>query len=52
MEITRLIVQFPVRHCRFKGSYCGQDVAIKVLNSENLTDELLREFDQEVYVMK
>ncbi|CAM8942248.1 unnamed protein product [Rhodiola kirilowii] len=36
----------------FKGSYCGQDVAVKVLKSENLTDELRREFDQEVYVMK
>jgi predicted unusual protein kinase regulating ubiquinone biosynthesis (AarF/ABC1/UbiB family) len=37
---------------RYRGTYCGQDVAIKVLRPERLNDELQREFAQEVYIMR
>ncbi|KAI5077479.1 hypothetical protein GOP47_0007303 [Adiantum capillus-veneris] len=36
----------------FKGTYCGQDVAIKVLKPERLNENLQREFAQEVYIMR
>ncbi|BFG17570.1 hypothetical protein CerSpe_038450 [Prunus speciosa] len=35
----------------FQGSFCGQDVAIKVLSTERL-NETMREFTQEVYIMR
>ncbi|CAB4296097.1 unnamed protein product [Prunus armeniaca] len=35
----------------FQGSFCGQAVAIKVLNMEHL-NETMREFTQEVYIMR
>eukprot|EP00249_Psilotum_nudum_P012687 c23920_g1_i2 orf=686-2344(-) len=36
----------------YRGTYCGQDVAIKVLKPERLTDNLQREFAHEVYIMR
>eukprot|EP00250_Pteridium_aquilinum_P012326 c20659_g2_i1 orf=1-1122(-) len=36
----------------FRGTYCGQDVAIKVLKPERLSENLQREFAQEVYIMR
>uniref|UniRef100_A0A2P2JPP8 non-specific serine/threonine protein kinase n=5 Tax=Rhizophora mucronata TaxID=61149 RepID=A0A2P2JPP8_RHIMU len=35
-----------------KGTFCGQDVAIKVLMTEHLNDKLRREFAQEVFIMR
>lgn len=37
---------------RFKGTYCSQEVAIKVLKAENVNSDLQREFSQEVYIMR
>ncbi|KAE9611563.1 putative dual-specificity kinase TKL-Pl-4 family [Lupinus albus] len=36
----------------FKGVYCSQEVAIKVLKPEHLSSDLQREFAQEVYIMR
>ncbi|KAH7290475.1 hypothetical protein KP509_30G050000 [Ceratopteris richardii] len=36
----------------YRGTYCGQDVAIKVLKPERLNKDLQREFAQEVYIMR
>ncbi|XVF63602.1 hypothetical protein PTKIN_Ptkin09bG0099700 [Pterospermum kingtungense] len=36
----------------YKGTFCGQDVAIKVLRSEHLNENLRREFTQEVNIMR
>ncbi|XP_009588108.1 serine/threonine-protein kinase STY46 isoform X1 [Nicotiana tabacum] len=36
----------------YKGTYCSQDVAIKILKSERLNTELQTEFAQEVYIMR
>lgn len=36
----------------YRGTYCGQDVAIKVLKSERLDANLQREFAQEVFIMR
>ncbi|XP_010066311.2 serine/threonine-protein kinase STY46 [Eucalyptus grandis] len=36
----------------YKGTYCSQDVAIKVLKHERLNEELQREFAQEVFIMR
>ncbi|XP_009334459.2 LOW QUALITY PROTEIN: serine/threonine-protein kinase STY46 [Pyrus x bretschneideri] len=35
----------------YQGSYCGQDVAIKVISTERL-NETMKEFTQEVYIMR
>ncbi|KAH9626377.1 hypothetical protein KSS87_019304, partial [Heliosperma pusillum] len=35
----------------FKGTYCSQDVAIKVLKAERINSDLQKEFAQEVYIM-
>ncbi|CAJ1973163.1 unnamed protein product [Sphenostylis stenocarpa] len=35
----------------YKGTFCNQDVAIKVLKHENLNENILREFAQEVYIL-
>ncbi|KAG5047966.1 hypothetical protein JHK85_009069 [Glycine max] len=35
----------------YKGTFCNQDVAIKVLKHESLNDNMLREFAQEVYIL-
>ncbi|KAM0967580.1 hypothetical protein FF1_016098 [Malus domestica] len=35
----------------YQGSYCGRDVAIKVLSTERL-NETMKEFTQEVYIMR
>ncbi|KAI4314699.1 hypothetical protein L6164_027583 [Bauhinia variegata] len=36
----------------YRGTYCSQDVAIKVLKPERTSTEMLREFAQEVYIMR
>ncbi|CAH9098473.1 unnamed protein product [Cuscuta epithymum] len=36
----------------YKGTYCSQDVAIKVLKAEHLTADMLKEFSQEVFIMR
>lgn len=37
---------------RYKGSYCSQEVAIKVLKPENLNMDMVKEFSQEVFIMR
>ncbi|KAK4802793.1 hypothetical protein SAY86_000996 [Trapa natans] len=36
----------------FRGTYCSQDVAIKVLKPERVNSDLQREFAQEVFIMR
>ncbi|KAE9618515.1 putative dual-specificity kinase TKL-Pl-4 family [Lupinus albus] len=36
----------------FKGIYCSQEVAIKVLKAEHVNSDLQTEFAQEVYIMR
>ncbi|CDP14531.1 unnamed protein product [Coffea canephora] len=36
----------------YKGIYCSQEVAIKILKAERLNSELQKEFAQEVYIMR
>ncbi|KAM7470956.1 hypothetical protein LguiA_009139 [Lonicera macranthoides] len=36
----------------YKGTYCSQEVAIKVLKAERVTPEMQREFAQEVFIMR
>ncbi|XVF62251.1 hypothetical protein PTKIN_Ptkin08bG0202400 [Pterospermum kingtungense] len=36
----------------YRGTYCSQEVAIKVLKPERVTGEMLKEFSQEVYIMR
>ncbi|XP_058098391.1 serine/threonine-protein kinase STY46-like isoform X2 [Magnolia sinica] len=36
----------------YRGSYCSQDVAIKVLKPERINVDMQREFAQEVYIMR
>ncbi|TXG64950.1 hypothetical protein EZV62_011944 [Acer yangbiense] len=36
----------------YKGTYCSQEVAIKVLKPERLNSDLQKEFAQEVYIMR
>ncbi|CAI9104762.1 OLC1v1003512C1 [Oldenlandia corymbosa var. corymbosa] len=36
----------------YKGVYCSQEVAIKILKAERLNSELQKEFAQEVYIMR
>ncbi|KAF5753084.1 serine/threonine-protein kinase EDR1-like [Tripterygium wilfordii] len=36
----------------YKGTYCSQEVAIKVLKPERVHAEMLGEFSQEVYIMR
>ncbi|XP_061361259.1 serine/threonine-protein kinase STY46-like [Gastrolobium bilobum] len=35
----------------YKGTFCNQDVAIKVLKGENLNENIQKEFAQEVYIL-
>ncbi|KAK4276476.1 hypothetical protein QN277_014621 [Acacia crassicarpa] len=35
----------------YKGVFCNQEVAIKVLKTENLNENMQREFSQEVYIL-
>lgn len=37
---------------RYRGTYCSQDVAIKVLKPERINMDMQREFAQEVYIMR
>ncbi|KAL5788926.1 hypothetical protein ACOSP7_005875 [Xanthoceras sorbifolium] len=36
----------------YRGTYCSQEVAIKVLKPERLNSDLQKEFAQEVYIMR
>ncbi|KAK8625220.1 hypothetical protein V6N13_090095 [Hibiscus sabdariffa] len=36
----------------FKGTYCSQEVAIKVLKPERINSDLQKEFAQEVFIMR
>ncbi|XP_020535437.1 serine/threonine-protein kinase STY8 isoform X2 [Jatropha curcas] len=36
----------------YKGTFCSQDVAIKVFRTEHLNDKLRREFAQEIFIMR
>jgi hypothetical protein len=36
----------------YKGTYCGQEVAIKVLKPERMSNDMQKEFAQEVYIMR
>ncbi|KAF2306315.1 hypothetical protein GH714_016408 [Hevea brasiliensis] len=36
----------------YRGTYCSQEVAIKILKPERVSAEMLREFSQEVYIMR
>ncbi|KAL1563879.1 Serine/threonine-protein kinase sty46 [Salvia divinorum] len=36
----------------YKGTFCSQEVAIKILRTERLNTELQKEFAQEVYIMR
>ncbi|KAI7747313.1 hypothetical protein M8C21_013434 [Ambrosia artemisiifolia] len=36
----------------YKGTYCSQEVAIKVLKPERMDADMLREFSQEVFIMR
>ncbi|OMO83444.1 hypothetical protein COLO4_22506 [Corchorus olitorius] len=36
----------------YRGTYCSQEVAIKFFKPERVTEEMLREFSQEVYIMR
>jgi hypothetical protein len=37
---------------RYRGSYCNQDVAIKVVRPERISADMYRDFAQEVYIMR
>lgn len=37
---------------RYRGTYCSQDVAIKVFKPEHVSVDMQREFAQEVYIMR
>ncbi|PON49961.1 Mitogen-activated protein kinase kinase kinase [Parasponia andersonii] len=36
----------------YRGTYCSQEVAVKVLKLERINAEILRDFSQEVYIMR
>lgn len=36
----------------YRGTYCSQEVAIKVLRLERINPEMVRDFSQEVYIMR
>ncbi|CAM6085958.1 unnamed protein product [Calypogeia fissa] len=36
----------------YRGTYCGQDVAIKILKRDRLTENLQHEFMQEIFIMR
>lgn len=36
----------------YRGTYCSQEVAIKVLKPERVNAEMLRDFSQEVYILR
>ena len=38
--------------CSYRGTYCGQDVAIKVLRPERTSIDIQKEFAQEVRILK
>ncbi|XP_030485929.2 serine/threonine-protein kinase STY8 [Cannabis sativa] len=36
----------------YRGTYCSQEVAVKILKLERINAEMLRDFTQEVYIMR
>lgn len=50
--MVALLVGHIINLFRYKGTYCSQEVAIKVLKPENLNADMLKEFTQEVYIMR
>ncbi|KAL9659899.1 hypothetical protein QQ045_024709 [Rhodiola kirilowii] len=36
----------------YKGTYCSQEVAVKILKPERVNADMLREFSQEVFIMR
>ncbi|XP_059280982.1 serine/threonine-protein kinase STY17-like isoform X3 [Lycium ferocissimum] len=44
--------EIDVRLLKYKGTYCSQEVAIKVLKPEQLNMDILKEFSQEVFIMR
>lgn len=53
MDQANVLVMIFKKNCyRFRGSYLGQDVAIKVIRSDHLNESLLLEFHQEVSILK
>ncbi|OEL38889.1 Serine/threonine-protein kinase STY17 [Dichanthelium oligosanthes] len=52
-RICVLILCTCMRTCdSYRGTYCSQDVAIKVLKPERINADMQREFAQEVYIMR
>lgn len=41
-----------INETRYKGTYCSQEVAIKVLKTERVNTDMQSEFAQEVYIMR
>lgn len=41
-----------INKTRYKGTYCSQEVAIKVLKPERVNSDMQSEFAQEVYIMR
>lgn len=37
---------------RYRGTYCGQEVAIKILKPGRANAAILRDFAQEIYIMR
>lgn len=52
--LVRLYVSLNVtiNKTRYKGTYCSQEVAIKVLKTERVNTDMQSEFAQEVYIMR
>lgn len=43
---------FALNKFRYKGTYCSQEVAIKILKPERINTDMQREFAQEVFIMR
>lgn len=50
--ITLILINQFFNYIRYKGIYCSQEVAIKVLKAEHVSSEMQKEFAQEVYIMR
>lgn len=44
--------KYLINKTRYKGTYCSQEVAIKVLKTERVNTDMQSEFAQEVYIMR
>ncbi|XP_071709785.1 serine/threonine-protein kinase STY46-like isoform X2 [Rutidosis leptorrhynchoides] len=57
-EIDVKLLKFEYRICGgsygdlYKGTFCNQDVAIKSISDKYMNENVQREFDQEVYIMR